>query len=111
MARDEKRANPSSFGWTPKPVCSRQARGKPASWLFLLYKHWCPVFTTQVDTIILLNLTIVNQPVNMQMGGWEDYLHFKFRGEHVLFEILPLDSYGNFLVGSVLTAILCLLER
>ena len=47
----------------------------------------------------------------MQMGGWEDYLHFKFRGEHVLFEILPLDSYGNFLVGSVLTAILCLLER
>jgi len=47
----------------------------------------------------------------MQMEGWEDYLHFTFRGEHILFEILLLDSYGTFFVGSVLTALLCLLER
>lgn len=49
--------------------------------------------------------------VIMQMGGWKDYLHFTFRGEHVLFEILPLNGYGNFFLGSVLTALLCLLER
>ena len=31
--RREEAACASSLSWTPKPACSQQARGKPASWL------------------------------------------------------------------------------
>jgi len=45
------------------------------------------------------------------MEGWEDFLHFSFLGEHVLFEDLPLNSFINFFWGSLLTVLLCLAER
>lgn len=47
----------------------------------------------------------------MHMDGWEDFLHFSFLGEHVLFKMLPLNSFANFFWGSVLTILICLAER
>ncbi|KII93983.1 hypothetical protein PLICRDRAFT_49975 [Plicaturopsis crispa FD-325 SS-3] len=44
-------------------------------------------------------------------GAREDYLHFLFRGEHVLTKSLPLDSFAHFFWGSLLTVFLCLSER
>ena len=45
------------------------------------------------------------------MDGWTDRLHFSFLGEHVLFGQLRLKSFGDFLVASLLTALICLSER
>ncbi|KAF8532086.1 hypothetical protein JB92DRAFT_3104134 [Gautieria morchelliformis] len=47
----------------------------------------------------------------MDMDGWRDILHFDFHGEHVLFSSLRLSSGFTFLVASVLTVFLCLLEK
>ncbi|KAI0830885.1 hypothetical protein BC628DRAFT_1416372 [Trametes gibbosa] len=44
-------------------------------------------------------------------GGWEDHLHWKFLGEHVLVFGLRLDSPWSFFVASCLTACICLSER
>ena len=44
-------------------------------------------------------------------GGWADYLHTSFYGEHVLFPGLRLTSVGTFICAALLAAILCLLER
>jgi len=45
------------------------------------------------------------------MDGWTDRLHFSFLGEHVLFGQLRLKSFGDFLVASLLTVVICLSER
>lgn len=42
---------------------------------------------------------------------WKDHLHFELLGEHVLFPGLHLDNFGEFLVASLLTIVLCLSER
>ncbi|KAK0233514.1 copper transporter [Armillaria fumosa] len=42
---------------------------------------------------------------------WQDYLHWSFKGSHVLFSGIYLDSFVKFLVGSVLTVVVCLTER
>lgn len=47
----------------------------------------------------------------MHMDGWEDYLHFSFLGEHILVKTLPLNSFANFIWGTLLTVVLCLIER
>ncbi|KAH9854279.1 hypothetical protein C2E23DRAFT_858456 [Lenzites betulinus] len=47
----------------------------------------------------------------MMEGGWEDHLHWKFLGEHVLVFGLRLDSPWSFFVASCLTACVCLSER
>lgn len=47
----------------------------------------------------------------MHMDGWEDYLHFSFLGEHILVKTLPLNSFANFIWGTLLTVLLCLIER
>jgi len=47
----------------------------------------------------------------MHMDGWEDFLHFSFLGEHVLLKSLPLNSFSNFIWGTLLTLLLCFLER
>jgi len=45
------------------------------------------------------------------MDGWVDYLHVSWHGEHVLFPSLHLHSFPHFLVASLFTVFLCLLER
>jgi hypothetical protein len=57
------------------------------------------------------NLRSQRNSILMHMDGWEDFLHFSFLGEHVLFEILPLNSITNFFWGSLLTILICLAER
>ncbi|OCH95730.1 hypothetical protein OBBRIDRAFT_499489 [Obba rivulosa] len=47
----------------------------------------------------------------MKMDGWQDYLHFSFLGEHILFPSLRLDSSWNFIVASVITIVICSIER
>jgi len=47
----------------------------------------------------------------MQMDGWTDHLHIALFGEHVLFPWLRLDSAWHFIVASIFTAALCLIER
>ena len=47
----------------------------------------------------------------MQMGGWTDHLHIDLFGEHVLFPSLRLDSAWHFVVASLFTTALCLIER
>ncbi|KAI0640130.1 hypothetical protein C8Q77DRAFT_1084819 [Trametes polyzona] len=47
----------------------------------------------------------------MMDGGWEDHLHWRFLGEHVLVYGLRLDSAWSFFVASCLTACICLSER
>lgn len=47
----------------------------------------------------------------MDMDGWRDILHFDFHGEHVLFSSLRLSSGFTFLIASLLTVFLCLLEK
>ncbi|KAI6047853.1 hypothetical protein EDC04DRAFT_28333 [Pisolithus marmoratus] len=45
------------------------------------------------------------------MDGWVDYLHVSLFGEHVLFYSLRLDSFWTFCLGSIIVAVVCLVER
>jgi len=45
------------------------------------------------------------------MDGWVDYLHFSFRGEHILFGSLRLGSFWTFVLSSLLVGAICLFER
>lgn len=53
----------------------------------------------------------LTKPSEMQMDGWTDHLHIALYGEHVLFPAFRLDSTWHFVVASIFTAILCLMER
>jgi len=47
----------------------------------------------------------------MQMDGWSDYLHTSLYGEHALFPVLRLTSFGSFITAAALAASICLAER
>ncbi|KAG7452221.1 uncharacterized protein BT62DRAFT_290160 [Guyanagaster necrorhizus] len=42
---------------------------------------------------------------------WQDFLHWSLKGSHVLFSGIYLDSLVKFLMGSVLTIVVCFAER
>jgi hypothetical protein len=42
---------------------------------------------------------------------FDDYLHLRFEGKHILFQTLPLESFPTFLGASILTIVICLIER
>jgi hypothetical protein len=41
----------------------------------------------------------------------DDYFHFRFDGAHVLFPSVTLRSFSGFLLGSLVTFVVCLAER
>jgi hypothetical protein len=44
-------------------------------------------------------------------GGWVDYVHFSFLGEHILLSSLRLNTIWEFFLGVLLTSVICLSER
>ncbi|KAG2755403.1 hypothetical protein P692DRAFT_20716288 [Suillus brevipes Sb2] len=44
-------------------------------------------------------------------GGWVDYVHFSFLGEHILLSSLRLNTIWEFFFGVLLTSVICLSER
>lgn len=47
----------------------------------------------------------------MMDGGWVDYVHFSFLGEHILLSSLRLNTIWEFFFGVLLTSVICLSER
>ncbi|THV01422.1 copper transporter [Dendrothele bispora CBS 962.96] len=45
------------------------------------------------------------------MDTWEDFLHWQFKGSHVLFPAIRLNSFWSLFVGSMLAIVICLFER
>ncbi|KAG2160006.1 uncharacterized protein EDB93DRAFT_1112928 [Suillus bovinus] len=45
------------------------------------------------------------------MDGWVDYVHFSFLGEHILLSSLRLKTVWEFILGVLLTSVICLSER